>query len=184
MRSVAALGVAALAVLCCAGVPLIVALVGGLTVAGILGVGGGVLVASGLAAGAVVVLRARPAAGVRGAAVDEGGRHMKLELLYFDGCPNHEAFLPRLRALLDREGIEEQVRLRRVESPEAAERERFLGSPTLRVDGRDVDPGAAQRTDYGLKCRLYRTAAGTSGTPADEWVLQALKVGDAAADRD
>jgi hypothetical protein len=111
---------------------------------------------------------------------------VRIELLYFDGCPNHEAFLPHMRELLQRAGIDEQVNLRRVESPETAERERFLGSPRLRVDGRDVDPGAARRTDYGLKCRLYRTAAGTSGVPADEWVLQALKakLGDAAADRD
>jgi hypothetical protein len=59
MRSVAALGVAALAVLCCAGAPLIVALVGGLTVAGALSMGGGVLVASGLAVGVAMLLRAR-----------------------------------------------------------------------------------------------------------------------------
>jgi hypothetical protein len=105
---------------------------------------------------------------------------MKIELLYFDGCPNHEAFLPRLREVLYGEGIEDEVRLRRVESAEQAERERFLGSPTLRIDGRDVDPGAAQRTDFGLKCRLYRTEAGMSGVPADEWIVQALQV---AADR-
>ena len=67
---------------------------------------------------------------------------MRIELLYFDGCPNHEAFLPHLRELLSRERRTEEVRLRRVESPEHAERERFLGSPTLRIDGRDVEPGA------------------------------------------
>jgi hypothetical protein len=99
---------------------------------------------------------------------------MRIELLYFDGCPNHEAFLPRLRRLLDGAAIAEPVRLRRVESAADAERERFLGSPTLRVDGRDVDPGAAERSDYGLKCRLYRTDAGTVGMPPDEWVMRAL----------
>jgi hypothetical protein len=105
---------------------------------------------------------------------------VNVELLYFDGCPNHEAFLPHLRELLDRVGIAEEIRLRRVESPEAAERERFLGSPTLRVDGRDVDPGAAGRTDFGLKCRLYRTEAGTAGVPPDEWVLRSLRAGAGA----
>jgi hypothetical protein len=100
-----------------------------------------------------------------------------VEVLYFEGCPNHEALLPRLRELLAQARVNPQIELRRVESPEAAERERFLGSPTVRVDGRDVDPGAQQRDDFGLKCRLYRTDEGLVGIPPDEWVLAALKGG-------
>jgi hypothetical protein len=100
---------------------------------------------------------------------------MAIELLYFDGCPSYEALLPRLRSLLRQRNIDEQVELRRVESDEAAQVNRFLGSPTLRVDGTDVDPGAAERDDFGLKCRLYRTDAGLSPTPPDEWVLAALE---------
>jgi hypothetical protein len=98
-----------------------------------------------------------------------------IELLYFDGCPSHEAFLPRLRELLAQAGVDAPVLQRRVESDDAAEQERFLGSPTLRVDGVDVDPGAAEREDYGLKCRLYSTRDGLRGEPADEWVLDALR---------
>jgi hypothetical protein len=97
-----------------------------------------------------------------------------VELLYFVGCPNHEAFLPHLRQLIVQARVGAQIELRRVESPEAAERERFLGSPTVRVDGRDVDPSARERDDYGLKCRLYRTDEGLVGIPPDEWVLAAL----------
>jgi hypothetical protein len=100
---------------------------------------------------------------------------MQIELLYFDGCPSHEAFLPRLRALLGQAGIEAPVDLRRVESDEAAARERFLGSPTLRIDGADIDPTAGGRRDYGLKCRLYPAGDGLAGTPPDAWVLEALQ---------
>ncbi|MGH2941929.1 MAG: DF family (seleno)protein [Solirubrobacteraceae bacterium] len=99
---------------------------------------------------------------------------MRIELLYFDGCPSHEAFLPRLRELLAQAGVDAPIAERRVRSNADAQRERFLGSPTLRVDGLDVDPDAGERTDYGLKCRLYRTADGLSGAPRDEWVLGAL----------
>ena len=99
---------------------------------------------------------------------------MEIDVLYFDGCPHHEALLPHLRALLARAGVEDPVRLRRVETPEAAERERFLGSPTVRIDGVDVDPSAGGRTDFGLKCRLYATADGLRGMPPDEWLLRAL----------
>jgi hypothetical protein len=100
---------------------------------------------------------------------------MTIEFLYFDGCPSHEAFLPRLHELLDRAGVHAPVQQRRVGSDDDAQRERFLGSPTLRIDGVDVDPGAGRQTDYGLRCRLYPTADGLRGAPPDEWVLAALQ---------
>jgi hypothetical protein len=99
---------------------------------------------------------------------------MKVELLYFDGCPNHEALLPRLRALLAREGSPAEIGLRRITDDVAAQRERFLGSPTVRVEGRDVEPNAERRTDYGMKCRLYRTTTGLSGQPPEDWLRAAL----------
>ena len=99
---------------------------------------------------------------------------MRIELLYFDGCPSCECFLPRLRELVADAGLADGVELRRVESSEAAVAERFLGSPTVRVDGVDVEPGAEERSDFGLKCRLYSTSEGLRGTPPEEWVVQAL----------
>lgn len=51
---------------------------------------------------------------------------------------------------------------------------RFLGSPTVRVNGRDVEPGAEERTDYVLACRVYRGEAGFSGQPDERWVREAL----------
>lgn len=106
----------------------------------------------------------------------------RIEVLYFDGCPSTDAFLPRLRELVVRVGAEDRLELRAVETIDAAERERFLGSPSVRIDGRDIEPGADDRTDYGMKCRLYRTAGGMRGEPPEEWVLAAL--GLTAADVD
>ena len=100
---------------------------------------------------------------------------MKIELLYFDGCPNHEALLPRLREILAGAGIPTEIDLRRITDDEAAQRERFLGSPTVRVNGRDVEPDADWRTDYGMKCRLYRTPTGLSGQPPQECLQAALQ---------
>lgn len=100
---------------------------------------------------------------------------MSVQVLYFEGCPNHDELLPHLRELLRRAGVEDDIELVLVPDATAAERERFLGSPTVRIDGRDIEPGAEQRHDFGLKCRLYSTPAGLRGVPPDEWVLDALE---------
>lgn len=99
---------------------------------------------------------------------------MTVELLYFDGCPSHERLLPRLRELVTAADPGAKVELRRIETIEEAERERFLGSPTVRVDGRDVDPGAEERSDFGMKCRLYRTRDDLNGLPPEGWISDAL----------
>lgn len=106
---------------------------------------------------------------------------MRVELLYFDGCPSYEEVLPRVRELIEKAGLDAKVELRRIESAEEAERERFLGSPSIRVDGVDVDPGAAGREDFGLDCRLYRTGEGLSRIPPDAWTEAALRRAAAAA---
>ena len=77
-----------------------------------------------------------------------------------------------LRGLVRRFG--ERIVLREVSDDEDARRERFLGSPTIRIHGRDIEPGAAHRRDYGLKCRIYQTPHGLSGIPPEQWILDAL----------
>lgn len=98
-----------------------------------------------------------------------------VELLYFDGCPNYELLLARLQAILTEQGIPADIDLRRVESEQEASQLRFLGSPTARIDGRDVDATAEDRHDFGLKCRLYKTANGVAGVPPDEWIRDTIR---------
>jgi hypothetical protein len=104
----------------------------------------------------------------------EQARAVTIELLYFDGCPHHHALVAHLHELLARHEVRTDIVMRHVDDADAAQRERFLGSPSVRVDGRDVEPGAHRREDYGMKCRLYATPAGLAGMPADEWLLAAL----------
>jgi hypothetical protein len=100
---------------------------------------------------------------------------MNVEVLYFSGCPTYERLLPRLRELVAEAGGDPAtIETRRVESAEAAERDRFLGSPTVRVSGQDVDPGATTRDDFGLKCRIYRSEEGQSPAPPEQWIRAAL----------
>ena len=60
-----------------------------------------------------------------------------------------------------------------VKTDSDAKRLRFLGSPTVQVDGEDVEPAAHARTDYGMSCRIY----GESGTPPRELIEAALSKG-------
>ena len=98
-----------------------------------------------------------------------------VEVLYFDGCPNRSAAQALAERVSADIGRDVEIRLVNVADPEAAERERFLGSPSIRVDGRDIEPGAEARTDYALACRVYRTDDGTSGQPDERWLRDALR---------
>ena len=107
---------------------------------------------------------------------------VKVEILYFDGCPSFEALLPRVRDIVSEHGGDpDGIALRAVETLEAAEAARFLGSPSVRVDGRDVDPTAGQRDDFGLKCRIYRFEEGQSPTPPDRWIRAAVSASSRSA---
>ena len=105
----------------------------------------------------------------------QDGETIQVELLYFAGCPSHARYVPHLRQLLARLSRPTVLVEREVADEATAVDERFLGSPTVRVDGVDIDPGAAHRTSYGLQCRLYRSSHGLTGVPPDEWVRGALE---------
>lgn len=97
-----------------------------------------------------------------------------VEILYFDDCPNWPPVATAVDRLARELGAEADVRLVRVASEEEAARLRFLGSPTVRVDGRDVEPGAEERRDFALACRVYRTDDGFAGLPREAWIRAAL----------
>ena len=107
---------------------------------------------------------------------------MKVEVLYFDGCPTYETATKTLRAVLAEEGLESDIELVAVNSDAAARRLNFPGSPTIRIDGRDLFP-AQEREDWRLGCRVYPTAEGLKGSPSAEMFRDALTGGDAGADQ-
>jgi hypothetical protein len=81
------------------------------------------------------------------------------------------ALVQRVRDAL---GIDAELRTILIADQAAAERARFPGSPTVRVDGRDVDPGSEPPADYTLACRLYRLEHRFAGQPEERWVRDAL----------
>ena len=85
---------------------------------------------------------------------------MRVELLWWEGCPSHPQALADLRDALREEGIGEDVlEVRHIASEEEAEAAGFPGSPTIRIDGEDVSPPGPGEP-HGLNCRVYRLRDG------------------------
>ena len=99
----------------------------------------------------------------------------RAELLWFDGCANHEAARALLRDAVARVAPETGIEEIEAGDPGVAERLRFPGSPTIRIDGADVEPGFTDPGDHTPRCRLYRTDAGLGGLPDPAWIEAALR---------
>jgi hypothetical protein len=97
-----------------------------------------------------------------------------VEILYFDRCPNHGEARSRVERVADGMGLRPEIRLVEVPDAEAAVRLRFLGSPTVRVNGRDVEPGVDEREDFAFACRVYRGRDGFAGQPDEAWIRASL----------
>src|SRR5665811_2134062 len=96
---------------------------------------------------------------------------MKLQLLYFDGCPNWHVADDRLQEAFEELGSRVEVERVLVSTQEEAQAWSFHGSPSVLVDG--DGPFAEPDADVGLSCRLYRTPAGLAGAPT---VVQLVEV--------
>ena len=95
---------------------------------------------------------------------------MRIEILYFQGCPHHKPTLERVRDVVQAKGLDAEIHEVEVRSEMEAQSLRFTGSPTIRIDGVDIQRSAEDRTESSLSCRLY----GASGVPPSEMVARAL----------
>ncbi len=95
---------------------------------------------------------------------------LQIEVLYFEDCPNHRPTVESIRAIMHEEGCRADVREVLVPDVSTAERMKFLGSPTVRVNGIDIEPAARDRRDFGLMCRRY-----ASGAPSHELIRAAVR---------
>ena len=98
---------------------------------------------------------------------------MRVELLYFEGCPSWKTVDERMTEALRTVGRDYVMVVRRlVETPEEAEYLGFIGSPTIRING--TDPFAAGDERVGLACRVYENPAGRTGSPTTGQLVRAL----------
>lgn len=98
-------------------------------------------------------------------------RPMRIRVLFFDGCPNSQPtfdLVRRIAAVQEPDAVIERIE---VGSEQEAARLRFLGSPTVRINGVDIEPASRQRINFAMVCRLY----GESGVPTAELITAAIR---------
>jgi hypothetical protein len=99
---------------------------------------------------------------------------VRVSFLYYEDCPSHDVALERLREVMHEEGIPDEVEVVKVETEEQARKLRFVGSPTIRVDGQDIYPPSHSR--YALTCRAYRLADDRiSPLPSKDMIRRAFR---------
>jgi protein-disulfide isomerase len=100
---------------------------------------------------------------------------MKVEILYFSGCPNHVPAVERVREVLAEEGTCADMIEFEVTDSATAQKVGFLGSPSIRVDGKDVEHSARSARDFGIMCRTYLNGDKQAGVPPPEWIRAAVR---------
>ena len=105
----------------------------------------------------------------------------RVELLWWKGCPSYERALDELRHTMTEEGLDpDAVEVREIDTDGAAATESFVGSPTIRIDGRDVQ-SPLEDASVALTCRVYRLRDGRySPTPDPDDVRDALRAAQGA----
>jgi hypothetical protein len=106
---------------------------------------------------------------------------MKVEVLYFQGCPNHVPALERVRSVLVDEGVHTDVLQVEIPDDETAQALRFMGSPSVRVNGIDVEESASSGV-IGLCCRTYLYGSVREGVPPADVIRRAIRTAREASD--
>ena len=111
---------------------------------------------------------------VRSQAVHLETRKRRIKFLYWEECQSHDEALSRLRKVIAEDRIDAEIEIIRVQSDEEAKRLRFTGSPTILVDGKDIQPPTT--THYSMACRAYQLEDGRiSPLPSEAMIRKALK---------
>jgi hypothetical protein len=97
---------------------------------------------------------------------------VQITIQHFNDCPNWLVTTERIERAIEAAGVDAEVRLQLITTPEAAEANNFRGSPTILVNG--LDPFANPDAPVGLSCRVYATPVGMAGSPTRDQLTQAI----------
>ena len=100
---------------------------------------------------------------------------MKIEILVFDGCPNIESTEKLVSETINELGIDANIEIVNVVDNDDAAAKRFLGSPSVRIDGKDLEVEEDELAQYAMRCRIYRDGDEQSGVPSKNLIVQKLQ---------
>jgi hypothetical protein len=100
---------------------------------------------------------------------------MTIEILYFPDCPNYLPAVEHVEKALREERLSAEIKHVQVLDAATAAATRFLGSPSVRINGVDVDPAARLGGSPGICCRTYRAKNGPEGAPSVELIREAIR---------
>src|SRR6266851_7147179 len=102
---------------------------------------------------------------------------MNIEVLYCEGCPNHLPAIEMVRETLKSLGRQEEIHQVEVHTQADAEAMAFVGSPSIRINGADIETWARTAKAFGLSCRIYLDGSHRSGVPSRELLCRAISEG-------
>ena len=95
----------------------------------------------------------------------------KIEFLYFEGCPSYIEALENLKQVLQEEDVDAVLELINVDSFEKTAKVGFYGSPSIRIDGLDME---GQTGDFSYSCRIYEINGKSTGLPGKDYIREKL----------
>ena len=98
---------------------------------------------------------------------------MKVEILYVAECHSRSAAVKLVKDVLAAQGVTSEIQEVLVRDERMANEFKFLGSPTIRINGRDVVRGPKQEQSFALCCRLY-SGSDDAGLPPTELIRSAV----------
>ena len=99
---------------------------------------------------------------------------MKIEVFYIAGCPNRQPAVERVKELSQEFRLPGNLLEVPVTDSASAIAVRFLGSPTIHVNGVDIEPSSRTSSQFGLTCRMYLDGPQREGVPSVELIRRAL----------
>lgn len=110
-----------------------------------------------LAGGIIAAQKAHPST--------KGQAKMKIELLYFSSCPSYKQALANIKAALKEKNLQAELVLVNVESEEKAKEVGFQGSPSVRINGKDLE---GRDEGFSFSCRIYSVNGKPAVAPSKE----------------
>ncbi len=100
---------------------------------------------------------------------------MQIELLYSSKCPNHDEALQNLIRVLKRNGWPAGIHSVEIKDLNQAKKVKFLGSPTIRVNGQDLEKDVEKAGNFSLDCRTYLIKGKSTSVPTEDFIEEGIK---------